>query len=70
MVLNCSNRYKKVYPLLDKIETLLSAWMIYNDSPTDSLQPWLQDQGGSGGLPWSRMCQESNRGRASHSCHV
>lgn len=56
--------------MLDKIETLLSAWMIYNDSPTNSLQPWLQAQGGAGGLPWCRMCQESNRGRASHPCHV
>jgi len=50
--------------MLDKIETILSSWMIYNDSPTDSLQPWGSDQGGTGELPWRRMRQESNRGRA------
>lgn len=55
--------------MLDKIETILSPWMIYNDSPTNSLQPW-QRQGGSGGLPWSSLRQESNRGRAIHSCNV
>jgi hypothetical protein len=53
--------------MLDKIETILSPWMIYNDSPTDSLQPWCQHPGGTGEVPWRRMCQESNRGRAIHS---
>lgn len=70
MLPNCFNQYKKAYPILDKIETILSPWMIYNDSPTHSLQPWRQHQGGTGEVSWRRMRQESNRGRAIYARNI
>ncbi len=56
--------------MLDKIETLLSPWMIYNDSPTDSLQQWRSAQGGDRGPSWGSLCQESHRGGTMYARNV